>query len=57
MWGNGSSKLKNLQAGTLAVEKMNRITGSCFATEIRGLAKLLLGNKDKPRGDEKKGKC
>ena len=29
----------------------------CFAMEIRGLARVLLGNEDEPREAEEKGKC
>ena len=36
---------------------MNPITESCFAMEIRGLAKHILGNKDEPRDNGKKGQA
>jgi len=32
------------------VGEMNSITGFCFAMEVRGSAKHILGNKDEPYG-------
>ena len=34
--------------------EMNLITESYFAMEIRGSARLMLGNKDEPRGIKEK---
>ena len=39
----------------LVVGEMNLITESCFAMEIRGSAKHILGNKDEPRDNRRKG--
>jgi len=44
MWGNGSYKPRNLEAGTRAVGEVNPITQFYFAMGIRGSEKLLLGN-------------
>jgi len=57
MWGNGSYKPKNLEAGRLAVGEVNPITQFCFAMGIRGLAKLLLGNMEGAREGNEKCKC
>ena len=48
MWGNGSSKQKNLEVGTRVVEEANPIRQSCFVTGIPGWARHLSGSKDKP---------
>ena len=55
MLGNGSYKLRSLEAGMLVVRKMNPITQFCFAMELRGSAGLILGNKDEPLGMEEQG--
>ena len=47
--------MRNLEAGALVVGEMNLITESCFAMEIRGSAKHILGNKDEPYGIKQKG--
>ena len=57
MWGNGSSKQRNLEAGTLAAGEANPIMQSCFATEIRGWERLLLGSNDEPRWMEEEGRA
>ena len=38
------------------VGEMNPITESCFAMEIRGSGKHILGNVNEPRRIEEKGK-
>ena len=55
MWGNGYYKPRNLEVGTPVVKDANPIIGFCFATGIRGLGRLLPGNKDEPQGMEEKG--
>ena len=52
MWGNGSSKQRNLKVGTLVVGEANQIRQSCSATGIREWARLLSGNEDNPSGLE-----
>ena len=56
MWGNGSYKPRNLEAGTMAVEGANLITQSCFAMGIPGWARHLLGNKGKPQSVGEEGR-
>ena len=46
MWENGSCKLKSSKAGMAAVVKAKAIRESCFAMELRGLARHLSGNED-----------
>ena len=55
MLENGSYKLRSLEAGMLVVEKVNPITQFCFATEIRGLARPISGNKEKSQKIEEQG--
>jgi len=55
MWGNGYYKPRNLEAGTPVVRDANPIIQSCFATGIRELGRLLLGNKDEPQEMGEKG--
>jgi len=57
MLGNGFYKPRSSDAGTPAVREVNPTTQFCFAMEIRGLAKLILGNNDGLRGIEGEGKC
>jgi len=44
--GNGSWRLRSLEAGRLVVGKVDPIMRFCFAMEIRELARLLSSNKD-----------
>jgi len=53
MWGNGSYKLRNLEAGTS--EDMSPMVQFCFPMEVRGSARHILSEKDKPRGMEGRG--
>src|SRR5437879_2964054 len=55
MWGNGSFKPRNSETGMPEVGETDRTTESCFATETQGLAKLILGSKNKPRRMKEKG--
>ena len=55
MLGNGFYKPRSLKAGTPAAGEVYPITKFCFATEIRGLEKIILGNKDEPQGVEEIG--
>ena len=57
MSGNGFYKPRNLEAGTLVVGKVNPMMQSCFAMEIRGSERHILGNGDNPGGWEGRGKC
>ena len=57
MWGNGFYKPRSLEAGTSAVREVDPITVSCFAMEIRVLAKLILGKGGMSRGVEENDKC
>jgi len=54
MWGNGSCKLKNSEAGMTAVVKVRVIRKSCFAMEVRGSARLLSGNENYSRRREER---
>ena len=54
VYGNGSYKPNNSEAGAPAAREVNPITEFCFATGIPGLAKLTLGSKNKPRGIRRK---
>ena len=53
MLGNGFYKPRSLEAGAPAAREVHPITRCCFAMEIRGLEKLILG-KDEPQGMEEK---
>ena len=55
MWGNGSYKLRNSEAGMIAVEKVKEIRRSCFVMEIRGSVRHLSGSKDHSPGKRKAG--
>ena len=55
MWGNGSCKPKNLEAGAPTVGEVNPIGQSCFVTGIRGSARLTLGKKGGAGGIEGRG--
>ena len=55
MWRNGYYKPRNLEPGKPAVREVNSIMQFCFATGIRGLGRLLPGNKDEPQEMEEKG--
>ena len=52
MSANGSWKLRILEDGADWVGKVKAMRQFCFATEIRGPARPLLGNKDYPPGDD-----
>ena len=39
----------------LEVGEVNPMMQFCFVMDLRGSARLILGNKDKPRGREEKG--
>jgi len=53
VWGNGSYKPRNLEAGAPAMREANPITRFCLATEIPGL-EILLGNMDGSREMEER---
>ena len=55
--GTNSYKLRNLEAGALVVREVNLKTGSCFATEIQGSARLILGKRDELRDNGTKGQA
>ena len=55
MWGNGSYRPRNLEAGATVVGGMNPITEFFFATVIRGSARPTLGKKDEVQGIEGRG--
>jgi len=57
MWGNGSCESRRLEAGVLMLGDVNPITRSCFATGIRGSARLLLGKGTKLERGKKGGRC
>jgi len=46
MWGNGSYKQRNLEAGVPVVKEVNPVMQFCFAMETRELEKVILGKKD-----------
>jgi len=45
MWGTGSSKPRNIGVGSRELAVRNAIIRPCFATEIPGSVKLILGKK------------
>ena len=51
-WETGSSKLRNIGIGSVVFMEMNLIVQSCFATEIRGLARPSLGKEGGSRGND-----
>jgi len=53
MLGNGFYKPRSLEAGPPAAREVYPVTRFCFAMEIRGLGKLILG-KGEPQGGEGK---
>ena len=54
MWGNGSYKLMNSEAGMIAVEKVKEIRQSCFVVGIQEPARHLPGNKDHSPGKKER---
>src|ERR1700760_2111797 len=54
MWGNGSCRLMNSEAGIAGVVKVRVIRKSCFATEARGSARHLSGNDNYSRRREER---
>jgi len=46
MWGNGSYKRRNLEAGVPVAKEVNPVMQFCFAMETRELEKVILGKKD-----------
>jgi len=55
MWENGSYKPRNLEAGISVAGDMSGMAQFCFAMEIRGSARRILGSPGKPRGIEGRG--
>ena len=47
----------NLEAGTPVMKEVDAIMQFCFAMEIQGSERHILGEKGEPRGAKEKGKC
>jgi len=52
-WDTGSYKLRNIGTGLVVLMGANPMVQPCFATEVQGSARLILGKRKDTRG--KKG--